>query len=446
MSSLGDRLAAAGWWPGDARARRRLARVLVVALVLRLVWALYAAREPTAFSDPLGYLYYGRELAAGHGYRSVITHEPTAFYPIGFPLFVAGVAWMLAHTPLPDDLPNAVAILHAALSTATVLLTWVVARRLFGGRVALVAAGLMAVWPGLVLLVATAHLETVFVFLAMAALAALVGRRDEGPPSFRRVLVAGFLLGLSALVRPFSLLFLPALLGGWVAGGRPWGRAAIWTLWAALPVVVVLAPWVLRNQRELGTPVVSTNMGDTLCLDHREGAIGRFTFPRSCFEGYDGVPPSEIEQERNREGIRRAVQFVRDHPRRELELIALRARYMVEGDHDGLTMVESNGDDLFLPGWLRGGLRVAADSWYWLTLALALPGLFAFWRRAGPHRDERLIVLLAGLSLFAVALELYGYTRFHVPVLPFQAIAAAVTSVVVVDWVSARRSRSERPR
>jgi hypothetical protein len=444
VSSLGDSVAAAGWWPQDTRARRRLAIVLAVALGLRVAWALYAAREPTAFSDPLGYLYYGRQLAAGHGYRSVITHEPTAFYPIGFPLFVAGVAWVVAHTPLPDDLPNAVAVVHALLSTATVLLTWIVARRLFGGRVALVAAALMALWPGLILLVATAHLETVFVFLVMAALAVLLGRRDEGPPSFRRVLVAGALLGLSALVRPFSLLFLPALFIGWGAGGRGWARAAVWTLWAALPVVVVLTPWVVRNQRELGTPVLSTNMGDTLCLDHRQGAIGRFTFPRSCFEGYEGVPPAEIEQERNREGIRRALRFVADHPGRELELIGLRARYMVEGDHDGLTMVESNGDDPFLPDWLRSALRVVADSWYWVTLALAVPGMVAFARRAGPHRDERLVVLLAGLSLFVVTLELYGYTRFHVPVLPFQAIAAAVTSVVLFDWVSTRRAGAPR--
>ena len=59
--------------------------------MLRVSWALYAAREPFGFfaGDPLAYLYYGKELAAGHGYRSFVTHQPTAFYPIGYPLFIS---------------------------------------------------------------------------------------------------------------------------------------------------------------------------------------------------------------------------------------------------------------------------------------------------------------------------------------------------------------------
>ena len=432
------------WWPDEPRARRALGLILVVALVLRTAWVLYAAREPTGFSagDPLAYLYYGRELAAGHGYRSFVTHEPTAFYPIGYPLFLALFAWPAQHGLLPDDVPRLAGVAQALLGTATVLFVWVIARRLFGERVALVAAGLTAVWPGLVLMTGSLNVETVFVALLTGALAVLVGR-PSGTDDYAttRLLLAGVLLGLSALVRPFSLPVLGAvLIGVWCQHGI---RVALrTTAWLALPVVLVLAPWVARNQRELGTTSLSTNMGDTLCLDHRIDALGYFSFPAECFQGFDDVAPADLEQVRNRENTRRAVTFIREHPADELRLIPIRAWHMIEHDHDGLVGVESGGANPFVPSAVRTVLEVTADWWYWITLALAVAAVPAFFRRSRPALGDRVIVGITLLTLIAIPLELYGYTRFHIPLLPFQAIAAAVTIVAIVDW----RSRRSAPR
>ena len=436
---------AGGWWPEEPRARRALGLILLVALVLRVAWVLYAAREPTGFSagDPLAYLYYGRELAAGHGYRSFVTHEPTAFYPIGYPLFLALFAWPARHGLLPDDVPRLAGLAQAVLSTATVLFVWVIARRLFGSRVGLVAAGLTALWPGLILMTGSLNVETVFIALLMGALAVLVGR-PAGTDSYAtsRVLLAGLLLGLSALVRPFSLPVLGAvLIGVWCQHGF---RSALrTTAWLALPVVLVLLPWVARNQRELGTTSLSTNMGDTLCLDHRAGALGYFSFPPECFQGFDDVAPADLEQVRNREDTRRALTFIREHPTDELRLIPIRAWHMIEHDHDGLIGVESGGANPFVPSAARTVLEVTADWWYWITLVLAACALPAFFRRSGPERADRLAVGITLLTLIAIPLELYGYTRFHVPLLPFQAIAAAVTIVAIADR-RGRRSGSPR--
>ncbi|HEV3226981.1 MAG TPA: glycosyltransferase family 39 protein [Acidimicrobiales bacterium] len=418
-----------------------LGGLLVGAFALRITWVLYAAREPTGFSagDPLAYLYYGRELAAGHGYRSFVTHAPTAFYPIGYPLFIALFAWPAQHGWLPDDVTRLVASAQAVLGTATVLCVWVIGRRLFGPRVALVAAALTACWPGLVLMTGSLNLETVFVALLMGSVAVLVSGAEGEELSRRRLLITGALLGLSALVRPFSLPVLAALaIGVLVArGGRSAVRAVAWT---AVPVALVLAPWIARNERELGTTALSTNMGDTLCLDHREGATGHFSFPPECFSGFDAVPLANLEQVRNREDANRAFAFVREHPASELRLVFVRARYMVEGDHDGLTGVESGGADPFLPAWLRTSLRLSADWWYWITLALAVFAVPALFRRGTPNRSDRLIVGLTAAALIAIPLELYGYTRFHIPLLPFQAIAAAFTIVAVRD-LAARRAQ-----
>ena len=407
---------------------------------MRVAWALYAAREPTGFSagDPLAYLHYGRELAAGHGYRSFITNQPTAFYPIGYPLFIALFAWPAQHGVLPDDVTRLTALGQAVLGTATVWFVWIVARRAFDDRVAIVASVLVAFWPGLILMTASLNLETVFVALLLGSLAVLMAGPPGSEVPFARVVAAGALLGLSALVRPFSLPVLGVVLvGQWVRHG--WRVAVRTTVVLTVVMALVLAPWVARNQRELGTTALSTNMGDTLCLDHRIGALGYFTFAPECFEGFDAVAPADVEQVRNRENTKRALTFIREHPGDELRLIPIRAWHLVEHDHDGLLGVESGGANAFLPSPVRTILRLVADWWYWITLALAAIAAPSFFRRSRPARDDRMILGLTTLVLLLIPLELYGYTRFHVPLLPLQAIGAAVTLTLAADW-RARRS------
>ena len=70
--------------------------------------------------------------------------------------------------------------------------------------------------------------------------------------------------------------------------------------------------------------------------------------------------------------------------------------------------------------------------YYYVVLALALPAVVRFGRD-----PKRLFVLLVAGSLAIVPLYLYGLARFHIPLLPFLAIGAAVT----IDGI---RSRGER--
>ena len=82
----------------------------------------------------------------------------------------------------------------------------------------------MAVFPNLVYQVTSLQLETVYIFWVLAAVAILVTHDwSTGVPSTRRLLAFGAVLGVSVIVRPFSVWFVAAVLAG---GARRQGRLA----------------------------------------------------------------------------------------------------------------------------------------------------------------------------------------------------------------------------
>jgi hypothetical protein len=202
-------------------------------------------------------------------------------------------------------------------------------------------------------------------------------------------------------------------------------------------VAVVLTPWFLRNLREMDAPiVVSTNLGDTLCIDHRPGPTGKFAWDPYCFPDH-GVSPAREEVVRNDDNIDRAIRWTLEHPGTELRQIAVRAWYTHTSDHDGLDDVEQR--EAFLGSRLRTVLRWTADVYFFAVLALAVPGAVLFVRG---RRPGALAVVLTAAGLTAIPLLLYGYPRFHVPVAPFFAMFAA-TAVAARPWTRADRGRRD---
>jgi 4-amino-4-deoxy-L-arabinose transferase-like glycosyltransferase len=403
--------------------RRWLVAILAVALGARLAWAVYATEEPIRLlsGDAYSYYFYGKQLASGHDLVGYTSHEPTAYYPVGYPAILAVPFWIVRNTPIPDNLPLAGSFLNVAFGTLSVGLVFVIARRIFGTPVGLVAAGIAAVFPNLVFYTATLQLETAFIFFTLAAVAILVTHHwSGGPPSRARLLAFGVVLGLSALVRPFSLPLLAGLVVAVLVAGYGWRRALAALGWTLLPLVVLFTPWTIRNLVVMDAPVVfSTNMGDTLCLDRSLDSTGKFRFV--THEGC--APPGTPEVERNAESTRRAIEFVIEHPDKELELILERAWNIMEEDHDGLTAVEVGQTRPFLGHRLRTILTRTADWFFYAALVLGAIGLPALFRG---RRPERLVVAVAVLTLLVVPLGLWGNPRFHLPLLPFLAVTAAV--------------------
>lgn len=394
--------------------------VLAVALVLRVTWALYVQQEPSTFGDPFIYLNTARGIVDGKGYHLLFSTLPTAFHPIGYPGWLAGIVWVARSLGLERHDTLLITLVQALLGTASVALVWAIARRLFDDRVAIIAAALTACFPNLIFYTGLIYSETLYVFGILLAVWIVV-RADWAPvPSLPVIALFGLVVGLTALVRPFTLP-LPLLLGvGLLRAGARWADIARVVAIALGIAVLVLVPWTIRNSRALDSFVpVSTNLGDTLCLDYSPGAYGGFReLPADCSPPFEG-PTAEAKQ--NSHNLRVATRWARAHPLDVLELLPRRLWYGYRTDDDGVAEVASSQGGAVQP-WARVPLVVLANVYYWVVAILALVAVPKLWRDG-----RRLFVLLVAASIAAVPFLLYGLVRFHVPLLPFLALGAAVT-------------------
>jgi hypothetical protein len=262
-----------------------------------------------------------------------------------------------------------------------------IGRRLFDRRTGLVAAAVVALMPNLVFHSALALTETLFIALALGAVLVVV-RGDRGSPGLAALGGFGALTGVAALVRPPSLLFLPVLaLAGWWAAGWGWRRLAGAVAVTTVAAAAVILPWTARNLRQLEAPIlISSNVGDNLCIGNNSEATGEFATPASCLEGFDDLPRPESEVRRDAHGRSAALRFLRDEPAEQLRLVPLRLFHTVKSDADGLDAAESYGEDRFLDPPVRRALGVLANVTWFATLALGSAALVVV--RSGEHRRD----------------------------------------------------------
>ena len=428
--------------------------ILGVAFSLRFAWCVYAARHPR-IGDPAAYWFYGTEIAEGNGYHSftifltrineIVTggprplrdspNVPTAMFPPGYPAMLGTLFWLVLHSPLPDNLLAAAVSLNVVLSVATVLLAFEIARHLFDIRVGLVTAAMLAVYPNLIYYTATLHWETTFIFIAMAALLVLLRQPwPQGRVPTRTLVAFAVLLGVSVLIRPMSLGIVVALFVASLVAGAGLGRTFAQSGIVIGVVALMVLPWTVRNMIKMNAPVViATEVGPALCVSRQPGATGakdlRFMH-RYCEPPMPEVPIEQKEVKANEHATGKAIEFVVDHPLRELRLWAPRIRFAYRHDHDAM-------DDVrwFVPDGSVRALSRVADGYYFGVLALAAVGTWSFARRAQP---QRLLFILTTASLAATPILLYGAPRYKVPATAFLTIVAAVGAVTIVERLQAR--------
>jgi 4-amino-4-deoxy-L-arabinose transferase-like glycosyltransferase len=395
-----------------------LAVIVTVALGLRLAWIAYSNWRPLPDDDAFRYDWFARNLADGAGFVH-LNGEPTAFWPPGYPLLVAPLYRLLGADPLWAQL------LNAFLGAGTAPLTFALGRRAFGERAGLLAAGIVALFPSLILFAGVTLSETAFTFFALLALWLLVIEQGRGPLRAPTLALAGGVLGFAALIRGQALLLPLIALPFWRLASGDWRSAARRFVVVAGFALLLVTPWTIRNAIQMNAFVpISTNAGVDLWIGHHDGASGRGQMADALVYSRPDLDSVAGEVAVNAEGFRQAIRFALEQPLTELELLPRKLYYLYYHDEEGLRWNDGHGGQPWMDPNVWRFLRWLSNAYYYGALALFAAGVAMAWKRL----PIPALTLVASTIVYwtAVHLVFFGDPRFHAPAMPLFAIFAAV--------------------
>ena len=403
------------------RAGRRdlcwLAAVCAAAVAVRLAYVLITADHQLA-GDEVEYDTQGRLAAAGDWLHtrccSGVPHVSLQKMP-AYPLWVS-----LIYTAFGPD-PDRVFAAQALLAPATIVLVWLLGRRLFGAGVGLAAAAVVAIHPGTWQFELRLYSEALATPLTLLALLVVLGR-PSARVTVARAATAGGVIGLGVLVRPTALFLLAgAAVCWWAAAGARRGTALLGVTVAV--AVLVVAPWTIRNA------VVEPDHFVPLSVQ-AGGGYGTFN-PDAAADpvspyGWRPVPARDVDLFRASPPLsdgelyaaftRRTRAYVAAHP----ESVPLAFFW------NGITRTwDLRRPGNILPqaryeGLTREVLLVAMVGW-WLLLPAALAGLVLAWRDG----RRELVLAVAALALaLSVLTTSDGRTRYRAPLEPLVVVLA----------------------
>lgn len=400
------------------------ARVAVIAAMVCLLLGIAAAvKAGTGLPFPDEREYYG--LAgniAHHGTYSYDGVHPTAYRPPAYPLLLAGLRGLgLGVVGLR--------IAGAVLLALSVLLLFVLLRRIYAPLTAAAACCLTAVYPVLIYTATRLYPQALSLALLLALLVAGENALRARAVGARVTWAGGAGLAWGAL-----LLDVPALAGvALVAAGvalvtRLRGVSLAVVASAVLCAAILPAAWAARNESALGALVpVSTNTGVNLLLGNSPKATAT-SGATADYSAYARVVTARHldEVQANSYYFDAAVSWIRHHPGRAVVLYVEKVLYYFSPVN---RLYVSEAQSTFQS-------VLAAVTFVPLLLLFVVRLVLARLMPIG--RGEALLVLLVVLNALVQAIA-FPRVRFRVPLDPFM---IAVVVGLVVQLVRRRTGRA----
>ena len=335
--------------------------MVAAALAIRLVVMgfvyvnqLNPAQDHWAFGCEMGRV--ARSIVTGQGFSSPYTQPtgPTALLPPVYPFLLAGVFKLFGIYTAASAL--AILTLNNLFSSFTCLPIFLIARRVFGVRVASWAGWIWAFFPYSVILSNLWVWETALTTLLLT-LIVLATLHIERSTSLVAWVAYGLLWGFTALTSPTVLSTLPFLavwvwVRHWRRGNNCTGVAVV----ASLVFLATVAPWIWRCSQTYGRFVpIRSNFGLEILVGNSDDSDNPFNWS-VLPAGGNMNNPSELEKV-----IRvgeSAYLAEKDHEARESRRttfrFALRALLCVES----CTLGQVFGIFLRVRGWMIQACRI----------------------------------------------------------------------------------------
>ena len=378
--------------------------IVAAAGFLRIVYVLLAKRDEEVVGDQLHYFAQAATIADGRWFENPwVPGTPSALHAPLTALALSPVSWVDQNLIFTQRLTMAV---YGMLVVAGIGL---LARLLFTRWIALVATMIAAIYANLWMNDGLIMSET---FAAAGVIAVLLTvYAYERRVTLLTATAIGVAIGLAGLARAELLtlglvVVVPLTL---LHRDRSWGVRLGHLALAGGVSLIIISPWVIRNQVRFDDPTfMSTQDGLTLlganCPETYSGDVLGFWFINCALRVDGAIPDGADESVRSSYYRRDAVEFIGDNLDRIPVVIVARLGR-------GLSMWETEQMIFFNRGEGREPWASRIGLWqYRILVPLAGYGLWV-WPSERPRWP---LVVTASISILMMA-AFYGIPRFRIP-------------------------------
>jgi 4-amino-4-deoxy-L-arabinose transferase-like glycosyltransferase len=402
---------------------------MAAGLAVRVIYVL-ATKDYALQGDQFEYNEIGRAAADGNWFWTPFPygelHESVA-RPPGY------MAWLgISYTVLGVSVTKAL-LLQSLIGPFVIFMVWLLGRRLFDARVAVLAGTFAAFYPNMWQWETRLYSESLA--LPLGALLLLIVL--ERPVTKRVAVAAGATMGVSMLVRPTQVFFFALILAAfWIGTGFKRG-VALTALSVGVAALLIL-PWTIRNYEasdhfvplSVQDAAVGGTFNQTAADDPVYPYAWRPTNPRDAditgFGAKRRLPDAELRDELQS----RAFDFIKDNPDSVPKAFfwnGLTRTWDIRRPARILDEVKFEGRD-------RGVAKIGMVL-YWVLLAGALTALWL------QRRRRALVVpVLVGAAAMSVVFTVAAGTRYRLPFEPILVVLACSAFVALWDKVRAGRS------
>jgi hypothetical protein len=374
--------------------------VLVIAIVIRILWACLVMVEPV--SDSVMYDKFAMSISSGHGY-AYPDGSLTAYWPVGTSAVYAFLYLLFGKSYLP------IVILNIVIGTSIVWFIYAIALRNFGQRTAIISALIVCLWPLLIQFTTILASELLFIFLLLFAIF-IWGHQKI--PVVPRAVAWGALICAASFIRPIAyplLVIFPVL--NWIKT-RNLRISFISLIAGVLTASILFSPWVYRNYKLFnGFVLIAANDGVNLWMGNNPESDGSYmSAPRDL---------SQNELERNNYLKAEAVSYILKNPVDYVKLSIKRffITYKSEtiGIHWNLSYLEKVVDSRVITA-----MKLISTVYWWMILLLGIVGIYLFIRKKKLEIFNPFTVII--VYFFMIPILTVGQDRYHMPIMPFFAI------------------------
>ena len=401
--------------------------ILTLSFIIRLFWILWSQHVPPApISEDILIFNHAKDLAAGNGFRSLWTGEPTAFRPIGYPLFLAGVFKLFGPQLAIAE------FIQVAFNVLCVFCVFYISKQIVSSEFGLFAAALYAFYPTAIMSTKILLDEHLFLVLWMTSIILLVS--DFQKPSLLKIIWAGLLAGLSATCRTYSIITCGIVFIAWVLTKKDLAGAIKRAVIIAVLTILCAIPWGIRNYHKIGAPVLwTTAIGTNMYFANNPTSDVRYPVNPDLEHGGDPgfLTPGLTEVQKDYAGRKAAMSWIKNNPLIFLDKMTGRIFYMLGFDSEGW-VIDDNFTNLkegAIPPSrkVKKFLAKTEQAYYVVVFLFALMGSIIFfikWKNLGENRGLIYVIITVSLYIFATVVAL-NHRKYKFPIEPFLCILAA---------------------